>query len=165
MICGVIGQNEGYVVGVENKTAVAAVAAAGNSRAEDESSELGNTQLLARFTFWHAGWIVTDLSRDRVSGFGLPAFFHSVAWDAAKKNLVLTLVPEIIDPKTSPLRVLITGVIGIHVCPSSLRPPGRLLSLETEKGETWIIRLELHLDRRSTYQQYHEPCFKQALAP
>ncbi len=112
--------------------------------------------------FQDVGWIVTELPRDSVSGLGLPAFFHSLAWDAAQKDLLLTLVPESLVPMTSIHCVLITGVIGIHVCPSSVRPLGRLISFETEKGKTSIIRLELHLGQRSTYQRYHESCFKQA---
>lgn len=144
---------------VKNNTPVAA---ARNGWAEDESFEWGNTPLLARFTSWHAGWIVTELPRDSVSGLGLPAFFHSLAWDTAQKDLLLTLVPESLVPMTSTHCVLITGVIGLHVCPSSMRPLGRLISFETEKGKASIIRLELHLSRRRAYQRYHESCFNRA---
>jgi hypothetical protein len=157
-----VGQNETRVVGVMNSTEVESV---GNGQAEVKSSESGDRQLLACFTSWHAGWIVTELPRDLVPGFSLPALFHSVAWEDSNTNLVLTVVPQMTDPKTSPLRVLIPGVIGIHFCPSSLRPPERLICLEIDKGETSIIRLQLHLGRRSTYQQYHGPRFKQALSP
>ncbi len=157
-----IDQNETCAVGVENSTVLES---AGKGRAEVESSKSGNTQLLACFNSWHTGWIVTALPTDLLPGCGLPAFFHSVAWEDLNKNLMLTLIPEMTDPKTLPLRVLITGVTGIHFCPSTLHPPERLICLETETGETLIIRLQLHLGRRSTYQQFHEPRIKQALPP
>jgi len=157
-----LGQNETCARAVENSPAVKLAC---NGRAEVESSESGSSQLLADVTSWHTGWIVTELPRDLILGFSLPAFFHSVVWDDSNKNLVLTLVPEIIDLKASTLRMVITGVIGIHFCPSTLRPPERLICLEREMGETSIIRLELDLGRRRTYQQYHGLRFKEALPP
>jgi hypothetical protein len=158
-----IDQNETSAVGVENSTVVES---ADNGRAEVESSESEkNAQLLACFNSWHTGWIVTALPPDLLPEWSLPAFFHNVAWEGFNKNLMLTVIPEMTDPKSSPLRVLITGVTGIHFCPSTLRPPERLICFETEKGETLIIRLQLHLGRRSTYQRFHEPHVNQAVPP
>lgn len=148
-------QTKTHVMNAKNSMAGEMVV---DNQAEVESFESESRQLLTSFTAWHAGWIVTEVPRYLLVSFSLPALFHSIAWEDSDKNLVLVLVPEGVDPKTSPVRVLIAGVINIQFCPSSLSLPEHIVCLEMENGETLIIRLELHLDRRRIYEQYYGQC-------
>ena len=134
------------------------IQSAGNDQSELEQSEAIYMRSLAYFSWWHAGWVITEFSTHLPEKFSLPAFFQNMDWDSANKDLMLHMYPTGSEIGTPPCLVQMAGVIDVQMHILSFCRPMRLLHIHMETGETTVVRLELHLDQRSAYEQIAGRC-------
>lgn len=130
-----------------------------DEKLELEQNRLNHIHSAAHFSWWHNGWIIVDVSTPHFSEFlSPPVLFRNMEWDVSNKTLLLHTHSLRSGLTNSPSPVQIEDVADISVRVLSIRPPIRLLRIDTETGNTTIIRLQLHLDLRRAHGRVAETC-------
>lgn len=131
---------------------------AGSEQFEREESVVSHMHSPGHFSWWHRGWMITEVSTHLSRGLSLPVFFQNLCWDEVNEKMVMHTYPVRSDEGTAPCLVQLKGAGDISVHIMSIRPPMRLLQIDTQTGETTTIRLELWLDQRRIYEQVAGLC-------